>query len=545
MVFSDIQNHWAYNCIYKLENLEIIKGYPDGTFRPETPVTRAEFAVLMGRIYPDAPVAQKPILFIDIPDNHWAKKDIETATSKGFFAGYPDKTFRPEQEIPRVQATIVLAASQPGYILPLNPREILQQYFDDAGDIPNYGKDMSAVAAINNIVVNYPEVRKFNPNRSATRGEIASLICQALTIPDAISSEYVAQSNLFVIPPIFASATSFSEGLAGTSIEGNSKNGFIDTTGKFAIAPNPERTYRTLFSEGLAGVLINNKGGYIDKTENIVISPQTSGFTMRKFSEELVAVQIEYEGKWGYWDKNGNLAIEAKFGRAGDFVDGIALVEIDRKKGFIDKNGDFVIEPQTYFVSDFSESMARIKIEGKWGYIDTEGNTAIPAQFEEAEDFSEGLAAVKLNNKWGYIDLDGNWVIQPQFNRVGNFSEDLAWAYKEDRACYIDKSGNVAIESEFTSLGSFSEGLAKVGMGGRRSDEYEIGDRWGFIDKKGNVVIQPQFHSVEDFTEGFALAKLSGSWEYKSIGYDSSAVPIDFIWVLQGGKYGYIYNPLL
>ena len=546
MVLSDIQNYWAKAAIYSLQNSNIIKGYPDGTFRPEKPVTRAEFAVLMCRAYPDAPRKKEAIAFTDVPDNYWAKEDIETASAKGFFAGYPDQTFRPELPIPKVQATIVLAASQPAYIVPLNPEEILQQYFDDAADIPSYSKKMMAVAAINQIVVNYPEIRKFHPNRSATRGEIAALMVRSLGIADEVSSRYIATSNIFAIPPIFQSASSFSEGLAAAKKEGEKKSGFINSTGESVIASNPERTYYTPFSEGLAGVSINNKGGYIDKTENIVIEPQFVDYTLGKFKEGLAAVQIEYEGKRGYIDKNGNLVVEAKFGNAGDFIDGLALVTFEGKWGFIDKSGSFVIEPQNYYARDFSEGRAAIKIEQKWGYFDTNGNTVIEPQFREANDFSEGLAAVQAdNNKWGYIDLDGNWMADAKFSTAENFSEGLALVSVDGKSSYIDKTGKVVLEPEFDAFGSFSEGLAPVGIRGELTEEYEVSHFWGLINKKGEVIIQPQFYSISNFSEGFAVVRLRGNWERISVGYDGSGVPIDFRWVLRGANYGYIYNPLL
>ncbi|MDY6802824.1 MAG: WG repeat-containing protein [Cyanobacteriota bacterium] len=546
MVLSDIQNYWGKDAIYKLQNSKIIKGYPDGTFRPDAPVIRAEFAVLMCRAYPDAPRIKEPIAFTDVPDNYWAKEDIETASAKGFFAGYPDKTFRPEEQISRVQATIVLAASERAYIVPLNPEEILQQYFDDAADIPSYSKKMMAVAAINQIVVNYPDIRKFHPNRSATRGEVAALMVRSLGIADRVSSQYLATSNIFAIPLRFQSASSFSEGLAAAKKEGEKKSGFIDSTGEFVIAPNPDRTYHTPFSEGLAGVSINNKGGYIDKTGKIVIPPQIYGFTLRQFKEGLAAVQMQYEGKWGYLDKNGNLAIESKFSGAGDFIDGLALVTFENRFAYIDKSGEFAIEPKNYYATDFSEGRARIKIDQKWGYLDTNGDTRIQAQFREANDFSEGLAAVQADNyKWGYIDLDGNWIVEAKFSSAENFSEGLALVSVDGKSSYIDKTGKVVLEPEFDAFGSFSEGLAPVGIGGETTGEYEIEPIWGFIDKKGDLIIEPQFYSVTNFSEGFAAVRLRGNWERISVGYDGSAVPIDFRWVLRGGNYGYIYNPLL
>ncbi len=576
MVFSDAQNYWAKEAIYSLQNKNIIKGYPDGTFRPEKPVTRAEFAVLTCRAYSVIPVKKEPIAFTDVPDNYWAKEDIETASAKGFFAGFPDQTFRPQEPISRVQATIVLAALQRDYLVvfdsgefqplypqdyvsPFNPGKLLERYFDDAADIPNYARKMMAMAVINRMVLNYPDVKKFQPNRSATRGEIAALIRQSLKITRR-DSPYLATNNIFAIPPIFESASSFFEGLAGAKKEGDKKGGFIDSTGEFVIAPNPEITYTTLFSEGLAGFSINSEGGYIDRTGNVVIPPKFLVFGMGKFREGLAAVQIEYEGKRGYIDKNGNLVIEAKFGSAGDFIDGLALVTFEDRWGYIDKSGEFAIEPQNpnplpqigypvdhiiFNISDFSEGRARIQIDKSVGYLDTNGNTVIPLQFQEAKDFSEGLAAVKINNKWGYIDLDGNWIVEAKFSSAENFSEGWAVVSFDGKSCFIDKTGKVVLEPEFSSFGSFYEGLAPVCIGGMDSWHFEIPPICGFFDKKGDVIIQPQFYSVSNFSEGFALVRLRGDWEKISIGYDSSAIPIDFKWVLRGGNYGYIYNPLL
>ncbi|MDT9200989.1 S-layer homology domain-containing protein [Limnospira sp. PMC 1042.18] len=152
---SDIENNWGIQAINLLVNINIILGYPDSTFRPNAPVTRAEFATLMCRMFDDAPIIQEAIAYKDVADNYWAKSNIEHATRRGFLACYPDGTFRPQQPIPRVQALIVLAAHLQ-HRIPENPEEILTQYFDDAAAIPNYARERIAAGAIENLVVNYP-----------------------------------------------------------------------------------------------------------------------------------------------------------------------------------------------------------------------------------------------------------------------------------------------------------------------------------------------------------------------------------------------------
>jgi peptidoglycan hydrolase-like protein with peptidoglycan-binding domain len=181
-IFTDIDSHWAKACILQLAERNIVKGYPEGVYRPEGAVTRAEFAALIFTVFPDALPVRSPLSFADVTDAHWAKTAVEWAYQRGFFTGYPDNTFRPDQKIPRVQAIAVLATVLQ-YAFPAISEETLQAYFDDFGDIPDYAKGAIAVSTLKSLVVNYPDVRKLRPNQAATRGEVAALWCQALGIP--------------------------------------------------------------------------------------------------------------------------------------------------------------------------------------------------------------------------------------------------------------------------------------------------------------------------------------------------------------------------
>jgi hypothetical protein len=169
---------------------KLVSGYPDGSFRPNSTITRAEFAVLMLNAFPDAPVKRSGTTFKDVPANHWANKAIQDAYRRGFFSGYPGGLFQPSQPIPRVQAIGVLAGAL-NYSMPTNPDGMLRQYFDDAAQIPDYAKNAIASATIGTLVVNYPNVKQLKPNQSATRGEVAALMCGALNIY-AVPPQYIA-----------------------------------------------------------------------------------------------------------------------------------------------------------------------------------------------------------------------------------------------------------------------------------------------------------------------------------------------------------------
>ncbi|MBD1835182.1 DUF3370 family protein [Cyanobacteria bacterium FACHB-472] len=188
--FSDINSHWAKECISQMAPRKLVSGYPDGTFRPNATITRAEFAVLMLNAFPDAPIKRNGTSFKDVPTSYWAHKAIQDAYRRGFFSGYPGGVFQPNQAIPRLQAVGVVAGGK-NYSIPENPTQTLGQYFNDAAQIPEYAKNAIASAAVNSIVVNYPNVKQLKPNQTATRGEVAALMCRALNIY-AVSPQYIA-----------------------------------------------------------------------------------------------------------------------------------------------------------------------------------------------------------------------------------------------------------------------------------------------------------------------------------------------------------------
>ncbi|BAZ29465.1 hypothetical protein NIES4074_19120 [Cylindrospermum sp. NIES-4074] len=195
LAFSDTQSYWGKSCVQQLGEKKLLTGYPDGSFRPNATVTRAEAAVLMLNAFPNAPVKRNAVIFKDVPANYWAYKAINTAYQKGFFSGYPGGIFQPNLAIPRAQIISVVAGGK-NYSSVSNPAQTLQRYFDDAKQIPNYAQSSLAAATINSIVVNYPNVKQLKPNQSATRGEVAALMCRALNIY-TIPPEYIAGVDVY------------------------------------------------------------------------------------------------------------------------------------------------------------------------------------------------------------------------------------------------------------------------------------------------------------------------------------------------------------
>jgi hypothetical protein len=176
---SDIQGHWAQSCIQSLARQNVVNGYPDGSFRPNASVNRAEFATLVGNAFPNAPRNQSPRSFQDVRSNYWAYTAIQNSSQTGFLTGYPDGRFQPTQNIPRAQVLVSLGNGL-NYASNGSINEILNRNFNDASAIPSYARNAIAAATQNQLVVNYPNVRYLNPTQTATRADVAAFLCQVL-----------------------------------------------------------------------------------------------------------------------------------------------------------------------------------------------------------------------------------------------------------------------------------------------------------------------------------------------------------------------------
>ena len=175
---SDIRGHWAEDFIGELSDRRIINGFPDGTFQPDRALTRAQFAALLLPSF-DRPKTRNAITFRDVPSRHWASAAIQEAYETGFISGYPKGYFRPDWNITRVQLWVALING-----LGLASRELstgdLNDFYGDVRDVPDYGIDQVASATVHDMVVNYPNLDRLEPNRPATRGEVAAILYQAL-----------------------------------------------------------------------------------------------------------------------------------------------------------------------------------------------------------------------------------------------------------------------------------------------------------------------------------------------------------------------------
>ena len=188
---SDIAGHWAEDFIEVLYSEEYISGFPDGSFKPDDTMTRAEYAALLVNAFDPQPEREAKD-FTDVDSKYWAYKKITQAYRGGFLSGFPGGTFKPTDKVQRAQIIVSLVN---GLDLTASSPNALQAY-DDSGSIPTYAIDAVKTATKKEIIVNHSNLRQLNPTRNATRAEVAAMVYQALVDDkkvSAINNKYIVK----------------------------------------------------------------------------------------------------------------------------------------------------------------------------------------------------------------------------------------------------------------------------------------------------------------------------------------------------------------
>ena len=111
--FSDVSGHWAEKYINEAVAQGIVKGYPDGKFLPDNPVTRAEFATIVNKALGNT--GTTTINFKDVPRIEWYYNEIAKAVAATYVAGYDDNTYKPNNSITRQEAAVMISRFVPTY----------------------------------------------------------------------------------------------------------------------------------------------------------------------------------------------------------------------------------------------------------------------------------------------------------------------------------------------------------------------------------------------------------------------------------------------
>lgn len=272
------------------------------------------------------------------------------------------------------------------------------------------------------------------------------------------------------------------------------------------------------YSEGMAAFYDDAEGayGFMDINGNEVVKAKY--LRVRGFSDGLAwatrfEAKINFNGGKDdsgffdfYIDKKGKEVINlgTKYDYAGDFSDGIAIVEKKKKYGFINKKGKEIVKPIYDDAFKANEGMAIVKKGKKWGYVNNKGKEVIKPKYDDAYNFSEGMAVVKKGKKYGYIDKKGKEVVKAKYDKAGGFSDGMALVKKGENLFYINKKGKAVLKPKYDDIYQFSEGLAPVVLNGK----------CGFINTKGEEVVEPKYDEVGNYSEGLSAVKKGDKWGF-------------------------------
>lgn len=166
---KDYENHWAESIIKEWVDNGYINGYPDGSFRPEGQVTRAEFVKLANKLYGYTEMSE--ISFEDVDQNDWYYNDVQKSLAAGYIKGISENKFAPNEYLTREQAA-VMAAKITGLE---NSAESVQD-FADKNKISDWAKEYVNAAADAQLLIGYSEDGTFRPQNHITRAEAVVLL---------------------------------------------------------------------------------------------------------------------------------------------------------------------------------------------------------------------------------------------------------------------------------------------------------------------------------------------------------------------------------
>jgi len=188
----DVDGHWAQATLSRWIEDGLVNGYDDGTFRPNEPMTRAEFVALVNRIFGFAEQATVP--FADVASRHWFSQDAARAVAAGYISGFEDNTFRPNQPISRQEAAVILQR-----ILDASKTSSASAaQFRDMDSAPVWSRDAIAAVAENGYMGGYPD-GTFRPAQRITRAEAMVSLDRAAQLKPVKAGAYGGQDRMETI----------------------------------------------------------------------------------------------------------------------------------------------------------------------------------------------------------------------------------------------------------------------------------------------------------------------------------------------------------
>lgn len=177
--FPDVSSgYWASCDITKLAMNDVVVGYPDSMFRPTRNISRAEFATMLIKGFNKENVASTTNAFRDVPSRHWANNMIGQAVHENLMKGYPNGLFKPANPVTRAEVLCAISKAFTCDIDNCKAQEILSKY-SDGRTVPAWAQIPIAKALDQGVLQNTPNPNIIAPFKDATRADVASMLQSA------------------------------------------------------------------------------------------------------------------------------------------------------------------------------------------------------------------------------------------------------------------------------------------------------------------------------------------------------------------------------
>ncbi|MFH1709638.1 MAG: S-layer homology domain-containing protein [bacterium] len=178
-VFKDVsEGFWAHDKIAVLSALKLFNGYPDGTFKPNKTITRAELISILVKSAEDPTIEAVGATFKDVKSNNWAAPYIKKGVALGFASGYSDGTFKPSKAVTRAEGVSIIVRAAHLKV----SEEAGASLFDDVPADHWVANTLAAAKAGG--LLDFIKSKTFNPNKSMTRADAVAILSQTSSVKE-------------------------------------------------------------------------------------------------------------------------------------------------------------------------------------------------------------------------------------------------------------------------------------------------------------------------------------------------------------------------
>jgi hypothetical protein len=186
-------------------------------------------------------------------------------------------------------------------------------------------------------------------------------------------------------------------------------------------------------------------------------SPEEIFDYVDNFSEGYAGVGLN--NKYNFINKNGEFLFDRWYDFIGEFKDGYAKVELNNKRNFINTDGDFLSDKWFDYVYNFKDGYAKVELNNKCNFINKNGEFLFDRWYDFIGEFKDGYAGVELNNKYNFINKNCEYLSDEWFDDIYNFQDGCGIVKLNNKWNLINKNGEIISDTWFDSFKDANEYL--------------------------------------------------------------------------------------